>query len=123
MAAAPATPPPLEETAAQAMAAAPPSPPPSEVTAAQARLVFECRLEICTIEALEGRLRGMQAEASNAAAVLERHAAGSAMAARWSSELRILASATEAIKLGIVASRTSLLAKVDEDPFLRQFLV
>ena len=110
MAAAPATPPPLVVTAAQAMAAAPHP------------LVFVGRLEICTIEALAGRLRGVQAVSGSAAAVLARHAAGSAMAARWSSELRIFAPATEAIMLRIVALHTSLLAKVGEDPFQRQFL-
>ncbi len=116
------------------MVAAPPSPPPLEVTAAQAKLVFECRLEISTIEALESRLRGMQAEVCTAAAILEQQAARSAMAppqkgsvarelARQKREFRILALATEAIKLRIEALRTSLLDKAEADPFLRQFLV
>ena len=64
----------------EAMAAEPPPPPPLEVTAAQAKLVYERRLEIYTIEGLEGRLRGMQAETGSAAAVTVLHAAGSAMA-------------------------------------------
>ena len=116
------------------MAAAPITPPPLEVTAAQAKLIFQCRLEICTMEALECRLRGLREDVRIAAAVLDLRAARPATApprrgsvareyARQSREFWILAMATQTIAKKINARPTSLLDKVDADPFLRQFRV